>query len=169
MDEATPKSMPPKWKAPLMGLACGVVLATVVLVLFLRGSGETLTRDALRDARARWEHANIDTYRLAIRVHGRQQNEHRVVVREGKVVHMTTNGVKPPERTFKEWSVAGMFAILERELMSRAEGVHGGSSDSVVLQVHFDDDRGYPLHFLRHIMGQRQGIEWEVTSFVVGE
>ncbi|MEE8106678.1 MAG: DUF6174 domain-containing protein [Planctomycetota bacterium] len=167
MHERTAAITPSRWKAPLIGLTCGAVLATVFLVLFLRGPGEPLSRDTLKQARATWRQAKIPSYRLAIRVHGRQQNEHRVFVREGKVIDMTTNGVKPPERTWRHWSVTGMFAMLDQELTSRAEGVYGDSPDSVVMQVHFDEDRGYPRHFLRHIMGERQGIEWEVTSFVV--
>ncbi|MCZ6506892.1 MAG: hypothetical protein O7A04_02415, partial [Acidobacteria bacterium] len=65
------------------------------------------------------------------------------------------------------WSVDGLFGFLETELANAADArrTYGVEPDSVVLRARFDRDHGAPVLFLRHGMGTRQSIEWEITRF----
>ena len=144
-------------------LALGVLAAAAATALLLaqRGAGEALTREALENARRNWRERGPANYSLAVRVSGVQQGEHAILVEGGEVREMTTGGAPVREGARRYWSVDGMFEFLDEELR-RAERAPEGE---VVLQAAFDEELGYPKSFLRHVIGQTRGIEWDVYSF----
>lgn len=151
-----------------IGLPLGVVIAAVALVLLLRKGGETLTADGLAAARARWEEKRPASYDLSIEITGAQEGRHRVEVRGGRVVKMTTGGEPVPERVWPLWSVDGLFRFLEteienRERPARAHGVE--TPGQVLLRAEFDGTWGFPRRFVRHVRGRTDSIEWEITAF----
>jgi len=154
----------------LVGLACAVV-AGAVLVLSRSESGEPLTEGALAAARARWEQHALRDYTVEIERRGAQQDRCRIEVRDGAVVAMTVDGEPVAERIREQWSVEGIFEFLAEELANRErpETAFGVSDpESVVLRAAFDAEYGYPRTFLRHVLGQRRSVEWEVVSFAPG-
>mgnify|MGYP007059460768 FL=1 len=151
-----------------IGLPVGVVVAAVALVLLLRKGGETLTTEVLAAARERWAAEGPKDYDLRIEITGAQEGSHRVEVRRGVVVNMTTGGAAVPPRVWPSWSVEGLFRFLETELENaeRPARPHGvDSPDQVLLRAEFDGDLGYPRRFVRHVQGTTKSIEWEITAF----
>lgn len=146
----------------IAGVLLGVALGAATLLLLLREEGETLTEAGLREARERWEAADVSDYDLAISVRGAQSGDHAVRVRGGVVVSMTTGGEEVPERVRPYWSVDGLFRFLEEELENARRA---DEPSQYVLEAAFDGELGYPRRFLRHVLGGGQGIEWEVTDF----
>ncbi|MDX1502807.1 MAG: DUF6174 domain-containing protein [Thermoanaerobaculia bacterium] len=157
----------PRWAWIALGLALGVAAA---LFLFVREPGRTLDAEALREARARWQREGLTDYALEIETSGATQAAHRIEVRGGQVVSMTTNGREATRSAWEYWSVEGLFLFLDTEIANaadprRAFGVEPGQ---VVLRVRFEERWGYPEFFLRHVMGRGRGVEWRVVVFEPG-
>lgn len=145
----------------LAGMAAGAV----TLVLLFRQEGEPLVAADLEAAAARWREKGVEDYDLEVSVRGVQQGEHRIEVRRGRVVAMTTGGSPVAPSSWDYWSVEGLFRFLREEMRNaqRPREVHGvDDSSQVVLRAAFDPGLGYPRRFLRHVLGGRPGIEWEV-------
>lgn len=154
----------PWWVAG--GLSFTLLLGIVFFAPFKRG--RPLTRERLREARRRWREKDLKDYDLEIRVGGSQRAFHRIQVRGGKVVRMTTGGADVGSRPGRYWTVEGLFGFLETELEhagkpERAYGVKDPSQ--VVLRAEFDPEWGFPRRFLRHVMGRSLEARWEVISF----
>jgi hypothetical protein len=146
-----------------------VAASTATLVLWHREEGERLTAALLADARARWQRHRPRAYDLEVVVSGAQEGAHRIEVREGRVVKMTTGGGPVRENVWEYWTVDGMFRFLADELgnVERPEAAYGVAQGSeVVLRVVFDETYGYPARFLRHVIGSRQSVEWRIRGFV---
>lgn len=142
-------------------------VAFVAFVLMMRKPGEPLTAEALHAARRRWADRALRDYDMDVEVSGTQQGRHHIQVRAGRVVRMTTGGADVPEHIWPFWSVDGMFDFLQTELANAADPKRAFGIDdpsAVVLRVHFDPELGYPKHFLRHVLGRRMEIRWEVLS-----
>jgi hypothetical protein len=157
--------LPPRLAA--LALVAGIAAGALTLVLLFREEGAPLTRADLDAAAERWTKAGLLDYDLAVTVRGAQEGEHRIEVRDGRVVAMTTGGAAVDPKVWPYWSVDGLFRFLRDELEGamRAREVHGVSDASeVILRAAFDAELGYPRRFLRHVPGGRPGIEWEVTA-----
>jgi hypothetical protein len=156
-------------RTALLGVAAGTAAGALTLLVLFRKEGEPLTAGGLDAAEARWREAGPRDYDLAVSVRGAQSGEHRIEVRGGRVVAMTTGGAPVDPRVWPYWSVEGLFRFLRDELgaRDRAREAHDAEgSAQVVLRVAFDGKLGYPRRFLRHVLGGRPGIEWEVTGLV---
>jgi hypothetical protein len=154
-------------RTALFGVAAGTAAGALTLLFLFRREGEPLTAAGLEAAEARWRDAGPRDYDLAVSVRGAQSGEHRVEVRGGRVVAMTTGGAPVDPRVWPYWSVEGLFRFLREELAAaeRPREAHGADgSAQVVLRVAFDGELGYPRRFLRHVLGGGAGIEWEVTG-----
>jgi Family of unknown function (DUF6174) len=152
-------------KVFLVGLAA---LATVplVYVLTLPSTGEPLTPDSLAAARALWTEKGPKSYVLDVDV---RDVHHRVEVKDGTVVSMTTDGKEAEERLHRYWTVEGMFQSLSEEIsnLRRPEGPFGVSDPGeVTLRAAFDDRFGYPARFLRHVQNQTKSVEWNARLTV---
>jgi hypothetical protein len=159
------------WKSTSLRWTAAAVLGTLVtlgVVLLVRRPAETLTPARLHAAERRWQASGIRDYAMRLVVSGVQKGVHQVRVRDGRVVAMTTGGAPVAEHVWQQWSVEGMFAFLQQELENAQDPENAYSiadPSHVVLQVGFDEQFGYPRHFLRHVMGRRASIEWEVEEF----
>jgi hypothetical protein len=146
----------------LVGLAA-LLTVPVVYVLTRKETGEPLTPERLEAARALWNEKGPRSYVIDVDV---RDAHHRVEVRDGKVVSMTTDGREAPERLHEYWTVEGMFRSLSEELsnLRRPEGPFGVSDPAeVTLRVAFDGGCGYPARFLRHVQGQTRSVDWTAT------
>lgn len=150
------------------------VLVTVVVLLGLvwiarqqQPSGGRLTAEVLGDARQQWDQHGPASYLIEL-ISGRQQSVHYIEVHDGQVIDMTIDGAEVPERVWAQWSIDGLFGVLETELAnsSNPKRAFGLSDPSLVVQrVTFDSTLGYPQSFRRHIVGQPGKFEWQVRRF----
>jgi len=152
------------WRWIAAGLALGVLVA---LFVSLREPGESLTRDGLATARARWEGGGPADYVLEVTTGGAAGARHSITVRGGEVVAMTSGGAEASPAAWPYWSVEGLFGFLETELENaeRPQQAYGVGSGEVVVRVRYHPRWGYPEYFMRHVLGKRLGIEWRVTRF----
>jgi len=131
-----------------------------------RAQGGDLVGDDLREARDLWRRRGPDSYTLVIETRGAAGSRSVVEVRDGEVVSMQT-GERPATRSaWSYWSVEGLFDFLESELRNAAAArqTYGAEPERVVLKASFDRELGYPRRFLRHVLGTRNSVEWEVES-----
>jgi hypothetical protein len=70
----------------------GLTLGLVIGYLWLREPSSLLTTDRLDEARRRWQQQGPASYVLEVETKGAVGATHRIVVREGEVVEMTTGG-----------------------------------------------------------------------------
>ncbi|MCZ6507110.1 MAG: DUF6174 domain-containing protein [Acidobacteria bacterium] len=147
----------------VLGLAVGILLGALVV----RRPAQPLTAERLAEAREKWRSAAVTDYSLEIRTEGSAGALHEVEVRRGEVTAMTIGGAPASKSAWQYWSVDGLFGFLETELANAVDArrTYGVEPDSVVLRARFDRDHGAPELFLRHVMGTRQSIEWEITRF----
>lgn len=145
---------------PLGAVAFALVSGAVTLFFLLRREAESPTPEAVAAAHARWKREGPRDYDMVVVVEGAQGGEHRVLVRNGAVVEMTTSGLPVPQHVWPYWSVDGMFEIVAEEARRACE-----QHRDAVLRVEFDATHGYPRRFLRHTVGERTSIEWEVRKF----
>jgi Family of unknown function (DUF6174) len=149
-------------------LAVGLAIGGVVGLTIARKPGGALTAERLAEARARWAAAGPKSYTLELQLRGAVEDERHIVVRDSKVVEMTTGGAPVPEAAWSYWTVEGMFGFLDEELRNAAHPKRTYGVDDprrVVLRAAFDRRRGYPSFFLRHVLGSQQSVEWTVTRF----
>jgi hypothetical protein len=155
--------------------AAAVPLALGLALVSGCGGGQDVTAQALRDARATWERANIRDYDLEWGSTGAQRNRYRVFVRGGKVkaVHMlrtdgTSAEVHPA--TPEAFGVDGLFMVLEEELAQvQSERPFGQpKGTSVVLRFTPDPKLGYPRHFHRDVLGTPQAVAIDVLRLTPG-
>lgn len=142
----------------LLGVAA-VLTVPVVYILTHPGAGEPLTQERLAAAEALWKEKGPKSYVLDVDVRGLH---HRIEVKDGAVVSMTTDGKAADERFREYWSVEGMFQQLSEEISNLKHPETFGVTDpsEVTLLAKFDPVSGYPARFLRHVQSQTRSIEW---------
>lgn len=149
----------------LIGL---VVVAFMAIVQAFSGGLPEVTPDDLAQARLRWDQVRPSNYDIRIVLSGRQIGELVVAVRDGQPVSMTRNDVKVEHpRTWRPWTVTGMFQTLETDFENRAEAAKkfGVEPKNVHIRCQFDDEYGYPERYLHQVYGQHQDLEWTVVDF----
>lgn len=149
----------------VLGLGIGAVVGWVAV------SGRparALTAERLAEGQRAWRQHGPSDYTLELEMGGTIHDRRVIEVRDGRVVHMTTSGAEVPPAAWQYWTVEGMFDFLAQELSNaaRPERTYGVSDPAaVVLRARFDPELGYPVYFLRHVMGQRLSTEWRVVDF----
>ena len=136
-------------------VACvAFVLGLFVAVLVMREPMERLSEETLRAARIRWNQARIRGYDLRYEMN---DSVFDVQVRDGIVVEVLVGGVRPVSADWRNYSVDGLFALLDRELenLQDAAGPFGGRGAAVFAKVRFNDRLGYPERYLRSGGGPR--------------
>lgn len=136
-----------------------------------RAGGRDLVRSDLDAARDLWRRRGPASYELVIETRGATGKRSVVAVRDGEVVSMETGGRPASRGAWRYWSVEGLFDFLESELENAASAreTYGAAPEEVVLKASFDRDLGYPRRFLRHVLGTRNSVEWEVESLTTEE
>jgi hypothetical protein len=155
------------------GLITGGFLL-VIGVLLARQSIPPLTESALTAARERWSNVGPPHYECDLQITGNRPGTVQVRVRRGQVVGLVRDGnANTAERTWRYWSMEGLFDTLERELEMAGGDVpsnRNGTSataptSGAILHAQFDDEWGYPKIFRRHVPGQQLDMGWQVTRF----
>lgn len=136
-----------------------------------RSGGRDLSQTELDAARDLWRQRGPGSYVLVIETRGAAGQRSVVEVRDGEVVSMETGGRPASRGAWRYWSVEGLFDFLESELENAAAAreTYDAEPEEVVLKASFDGELGYPRRFLRHVMGTRNSIEWEIESLTAQE
>lgn len=162
-------STPPKRSRfpALIGLL--IVLGAIATFFLFRAPGKPLTRALLSQARERWEKQGPKDYHLEVSVSGRQGATYAVEVHNGEVTEALRNGAPlQQQRTFRTWSVPGMFDTMETDLDTLEFAVaHPDDPKRIMLtlRAHIDEQTGLPKTFLRSEWGSNHDVTWKVTRF----
>ncbi len=122
-----------------------------------------LTTDSLNDARQRWLSSRINDYDMAVRFDGTQYDVH---VRGGGVQSLQLDGEDTTSNRPQDYSVDGIFNILELELenLTSPNNPFGGDRRTTFLHVRFNRDFGYVERYLRAIGGAGRSHTIDVVS-----
>ncbi len=161
--------MPRNLRRPAWLVAAFVIGAGAGLLLLGRDRAEELTAERLAEAREVWESQAPASYTMELEMRGALSEVRTVVVRNGRVVTMTTGGIEAPASSWEYWSVEGLFDVLAAEIANAADPQRTLGAGKVALLARFDPSWGYPSYFYRHIMGSLNDVEWRVSSFSADE
>lgn len=156
-------------RPPILAMAVALAGGLLVGLLVLRSSAPpALSAESLAAARARWEAEGPASYTLELQMAGSLEDRRLIEVRDDRVVAMRIGERDASPESWEYWSVDGLFDFLEQELANAANppaelGVTDPSQ--IVLRARFDRRWGIPTHFLRHLLGRQQSIEWMVVRF----
>ncbi len=130
---------------------------------------DVLTDEALLDAEARWNANAPGFYRIAIEMTGErvEAGVFEALVRRGQVISLKRNGqVILPDRA-EDYSVRGLFRILEQELALAQEPSLLGAPPGYAahLLVRFDPDNGRLERYRRTVTGVDNNIEIAILEF----
>lgn len=156
-------------RSPVWMLAAAVAMGAAVAVLVRRDAPPPLTPERLAAARDLWQERGPDTYDIELDVYAdRLAKAHYAVrVRQGEVTSTVRDGtaVASAEEAF---SVAGLFAMLERELELSGDPQAGFGAPPgyrAYLFARFDARSGRPTHYRRTVGGAAGGVEIRVERF----
>ena len=155
----------------VVGILLGAAITIAILRWRLADPTPALTEERFQAARQTWNERGPKDYELEVVVQGPQPATYRVTVRNGNAIAAWRNGqpLKQP-RTFSTWSVPGMFGTISRDL-EQIERRRSGQADrftpDLTLRASFDEEFGYPRHYLRMEAGSTQDVSWDVTKFAV--
>jgi hypothetical protein len=115
---------------------------------------------SLEEARQRWETAGIADYTWRYEMAG---GEFVVRVRGGEVVELTRDGLKATSNRPEEFTVVGVFDVLERELdlLDDPANPFGGDRQTTLLRVRFHPELGYVERYLRAVGGSGRSTSLE--------
>jgi len=128
-----------------------------------------LTAEAWTQAESKWRTRGPESYRIVIEMSGdRVQNgRFEVTVRDGLVIELKRNGLVIPPTAGQDYSMAGLFHMLEQEigLAERPATLGAPEGYSVYLNARFDEMTGRLIHYRRVVGGTSNSIEVNVVEF----
>ena len=128
-----------------------------------------LTVDALMQAEAKWKMKRPDSYRLVIEMSGDRVETGRfeVIVRGTQIVSLRRNGLDIKANAGQDYSMDGLFHMLEQELgLSERPATLGAPEGySVYLTARFDDVTGRLIRYRRIVGGASNSIDVNVLEF----
>ena len=105
-----------------------------------------------------------DHYEIETEVSGRQAAVYRATVRNGRPVSLSRNGFPlPQERTWRTWSVDGMFGTIRNDVRARQRQ----SEPTLQLRCEYDTRYRFPRRYSRVEYGQPTDVSWIVRDFIV--
>jgi hypothetical protein len=134
--------------------------------------GEDVTPRSIREARTRWNRANVRDYDLEWASSGLSHSHYVVAVRNGRVD--TIQAVAPDGRRYavkpaepKFYGVDGLFMVISDELAQlKADAPFGQAKGSkAVLRFTPDPRYGYPLRYRRDVLGTPTALAIDVIRF----
>ncbi len=155
------------------------MIGAVVLAVARREPLPKFGFDELNAATQRWAAHGPADYDMDLELTGINPGTAHVEVRGGRVTDMTLNGRPTKPHIWDNWSVPGLFAIIQRDLESclvPKSGTPGadasgspqgaGASGSQPVYPHglFDPHYGYPAQYHR-ITPTGADAQWRVTKF----
>jgi hypothetical protein len=124
------------------------LIVALTLTVLLGGCSrlDVLTEETLLEARGLWRSTAPGFYRLTVEMSGEriETGIFEVLVRDGEVVSLKRNGqVVLPDRS-QDYSIEGLFRLLEMELALAQEPSSLGAAPgySAHLLVRFDEETG---------------------------
>ena len=130
---------------------------------------QPLTAEALTHAENKWRTRGPESYRIVIEMSGdRVQNgRFEVTVRDGLVIELKRNGLVIPPTAGQDYSMAGLFHMLEQEigLAERPATLGAPEGYSVYLNARFDEMTGRLIRYRRVVGGTSNSIEVSVVEF----
>ncbi len=162
--------------AIVAGAALAIIGGLVVVALLRRNQLPLVTFDNLNAAAERWAAHGPRNYDLTLQLSGVQSGAVSVQVRGGQVAAMTLNERPTKSHLWDDWSVAGLLAIIRRDLEAcaaanpQADGANAKSADSaaqvdpVIPRGTFDEQFGYPLEYRRLLPGGNEAV-WRIVKF----
>jgi hypothetical protein len=128
-----------------------------------------LTIDTLSQAEEKWKAHQPAQYRLVIEMSGdRVEAGHfEVNVRDGKVVSLRRNGIGIGESSGQNYSMEGLFHMLEQELgLAEKPSMLGAPEGyAVYTNAKFDETTGRLLHYRRIVGGTSNSIDVDVRDY----
>jgi hypothetical protein len=145
------------------------LLAALLLASAACSRLPTLTADTLRQAEQKWNSQKPDVYRLVIEMSGDRVETGRfeIEVRAGQVVSLRRNGLVIRANAGQDYSMEGLFHMLEQELgLAEKPAIVGAPPGySVYTNAKFDDTTGRLIRYRRIVGGTSNSIEINVVEF----
>lgn len=150
-------------------LTLGTVLVIAGAMMLIRRFAADrlplLDQSTFLAAREAWIEQRPSDYRITTEVTGRQPATYTVEVRGGQALNAMRNGQPLQDtRTFKTWTVDGMFGTMEYDVDRNAEAA---ASPPLYLGARFDPVWQFPAEYLRIEWGTSFEVAWRVTEFTL--
>ena len=130
---------------------------------------QPLTGDVLTPAENKWRTHRPEFYRIVIEMSGDrvQAGRFEVAVRGGEVVDLKRNGLVIGPTAGQDYSMDGLFHMLEQELglAERPATLGAPEGYSVYLNARFDEMTGRLIRYRRVVGGTSNSIEVNVVEF----
>jgi hypothetical protein len=128
-----------------------------------------LTPDTLTQAEQKWRSHKPDAYRLVIEMSGDRVETGRfeIEVRAGEVVSMRRNGLVVRASAAQDYSIEGLFRMLEQELgvAEKPAALGAPAGYRIYTNAKFDDGNGRLIRYRRIVGGTSNSIEVNVLEF----
>jgi len=128
-----------------------------------------LTAEVLTQTENKWRTHGPESYRIVIEMSGNrvQNGRFEVTVRDGLVIELKRNGLVIPPTAGQDYSMAGLFHMLEQEigLAERPPTLGAPEGYSVYLNARFDEMTGRLIRYRRVVGGTSNSIEVNVVEF----
>jgi len=148
---------------------------TLLCIIFLAACTRlpTLTPDILAQAEQKWAMHKPDSYTLVIEMSGDRVETGRfeVQTQSGHVVSLRRNGLAIQPNPGQDYSMDGLFHMLEQELGLAEKPSMLGAPEGYVVYVtaKFDASTGRLLHYRRIVGGTANSIDINVLGYKEGE
>ncbi len=130
---------------------------------------QPLNAEVLSQAENQWRSHRPESYRIVIEMSGDRVQDGRfeVAVRGGQVVELKRNGLVIRSTAGQDYSMDGLFHMLEQELGLAERPVTLGASEgyAVYLSARFDELSGRLIRYRRIVGGTSNSIEVNVVEF----
>ena len=128
-----------------------------------------LTPAILEQAEQKWAMHKPGDYRLVIEMSGDRVETGRfeVVVHAGQVINIRRNGLTLPPERGQDYSMEGLFRVLEQELGLAEKPSMLGAPDgyTIYTTAKFDEITGRLVHYRRIVGGASNSIDINVMAF----
>jgi hypothetical protein len=147
------------------------IITSLAILLFFTACSRLppLTSEVLLQAEQKWAMHRPDSYRLVIDMSGDrvETGKFEVQVRSNKVAGIRRNGVTISPNLGQDYSMEGLFHILEQELSLAEKPTMLGAPEGygVYTNARFDDMTGRLIRYRRTVGGTSNSIEINVLEF----
>ncbi|MEZ6104108.1 MAG: hypothetical protein R3E01_34640 [Pirellulaceae bacterium] len=158
--------------ATISGVGVALLIGAGTLPLWFAANRlPVLDRASFDAGTALWDRVGPADYSIETEVQGRQGATYKVEVRGGQAVAAWRNGapLRDP-RTWRTWSVPGMFDTIERDVEAveaAAAGHPEPGRPQVAIRARMDPRWGYPADFQRIEIGTINEVRWHTVRFEV--
>jgi hypothetical protein len=147
------------------------VLCSAFCLLLFAGCGRlpTLKPAILEQAEQKWAMHKPGEYRLVIEMSGDrvEKGQFEVQVHDGQVISFRRNGLMLPPERGQDYSMEGLFHILEEELgLAEKPSMLGAPEGyTIYTTAKFDEITGRLIHYRRIVGGASNSIDINVMKY----